>query len=518
MKIAVTSSWLTDMDHSVKRMLKLIEEDDSLSMSGEMICQRKPELVANVEEFNQLYRSLAERYDHITKELCKSVSRGSGNTESGYDQDAALLTPDVKVGLHKSGHQAASLDTSPSSPSADSVFSLKDGSESSSSSTSDSESESFVNNYLRSPPNINSQSLQKKITEMETELSTVKDKLQTREADLELEKERALELENQIVELETRVSDSDLKSRMLVEKLEAADKEIEKLKSELIDRTSEGNELQIRLELAREDIANIEDQLDSERRHVSELDERTAGYIADVSDRDLKIGKLKATLHDAEEQFSQEKAQLQSDVLSLSEKQGLLDVKLKEWELKTKELEDKLLLSEAERMEMQRLHLAQVMALQDESNQLKVELDQQRERVEVLNKDFDRCKLKYDMLMAEKDGVSARVDTLMANLSDRENQIREMERHLCQLREEHEELIHGSQSAQKLVDELKLRAEELQKEVDRQRVEISDGAEEKREAIRQLCFSLEHYRSGYQELRQACQAFIGHKRNVVMAA
>ncbi|XP_024025296.1 protein NETWORKED 4B isoform X2 [Morus notabilis] len=490
---ANSSKWLAEnlkeMDHSVKRMLKLIEEDDSLSMSGEITSQRKSELVANVEEFNQLYRSLAERYDHVTKELCKSVSQGSGNTESGYDQDAALLTPDVK-----------------------------DGSESSSSSTSDSESESFVNNYLRSPPNINSQSLQKKITEMETELSTVKDKLQTREADLELEKERALELENQIVELETRVSDSDLKSRMLVEKLEAADKEIEKLKSELIDRTSEGNELQIRLELAREDIANIEDQLDSERRHVSELDERIAGYIADVSDRDLKIGKLKATLLDAEEQFSQEKAQLQSDVLSLSEKQGLLDVKLKEWELKTKKLKDKLLLSEAERMEMQRLHLAQVMALQDENNQLKVELNQQRERVEVLNKDFDRCKLKYDMLMAEKDGVSARVDTLMANLSDRDNQIREMERHLCQLREKHEELIHGSQSAQKLVDELKLRAEELQKEVDRQRVEISDGAEEKREAIRQLCFSLEHYRSGYQELRQACQAFIGHKRNVVMAA
>ncbi|GMN41122.1 hypothetical protein TIFTF001_010330 [Ficus carica] len=507
------------MDQSVKRMLKLIEED------GETDGQRRPDLAANVQEFHQLYRSLAEHYDRVTKELCKSASQGSGNSESGYDQDAALLTPDAKVGLHKSGLQAASLDTSPSSPGADSVFSLKDGSESSSVSSSDSESEPFVNNYLRSPLNINSKSLQQKISELETELSAMKDKLQTRETDLELEKEQVLELQRRIVELEIRVSDSDLKSKMLLEELEVAmdmlkgsDEEIEKLKKELIDRNSGGQQLQNQLELAREEIAMFEAQLDSERRQVLELEERIARYIADVSDRDLEIEKLNVALHDVEEQFSQEKVQLQSDFLSLSEKQVLLDMEFQEWVLKTKELEDKILASESEKMEMQRLHLAQVMALQDENNGLKVELDQRREHVEVLNKDFDRCKLKYDMLMAEKDGLNAKVDTLMANVSARDDQIHQMERHLSQSCQKHEELINASQSAQKLVDELNLRVAELQKEVDRQRVEISNGAEEKREAIRQLCFSLEHYRSGYQELRQACQAFVGHRRNAVMAS
>lgn len=488
------SKWLAEnlkeMDQSVKRMLKLIEED------GETDGQRRPDLAANVEEFHQLYRSLAEHYDRVTKELCKSASQGSGNSESGYDQDAALLTPDAK-----------------------------DGSESSSVSSSDSESEPFVNNYLRSPLNINSKSLQQKISELETELSAMKDKLQTRETDLELEKEQVLELQRRIVELEIRVSDSDLKSKMLLEELEVAmdmlkgsDEEIEKLKKELIDRNSGGQQLQNQLELAREEIAMFEAQLDSERRQVLELEERIARYIADVSDRDLEIEKLNVALHDVEEQFSQEKVQLQSDFLSLSEKQVLLDMEFQEWVLKTKELEDKILASESEKMEMQRLHLAQVMALQDENNGLKVELDQRREHVEVLNKDFDRCKLKYDMLMAEKDGLNAKVDTLMANVSARDDQIHQMERHLSQSCQKHEELINASQSAQKLVDELNLRVAELQKEVDRQRVEISNGAEEKREAIRQLCFSLEHYRSGYQELRQACQAFVGHRRNAVMAS
>ncbi|MCI53954.1 tropomyosin-like, partial [Trifolium medium] len=46
----------------------------------------------------------------------------------------------------------------------------------------------------------------------------------------------------------------------------------------------------------------------------------------------------------------------------------------------------------------------------------------------------------------------------------------------------------------------KLRVEELVKEVSRQNGVISDKDEEKREAIRQLCYSLEYYRSRYREL------------------
>ncbi|KAI7999049.1 Protein NETWORKED 4B [Camellia lanceoleosa] len=63
--------------------------------------------------------------------------------------------------------------------------------------------------------------------------------------------------------------------------------------------------------------------------------------------------------------------------------------------------------------------------------------------------------------------------------------------------------------------ELRSRVRELEEEVEKQREVIIEGAEEKREAIRQLCFSLEHYRNGYHRLRQA---FVRHKRFPVMAA
>ncbi|KAK9913884.1 hypothetical protein M0R45_037688 [Rubus argutus] len=155
------------------------------------------------------------------------------------------------------------------------------------------------------------------------------------------------------------------------------------------------------------------------------------------------------------------------------------------------------------------------MVLQGEISRLTVELAERGRHVEAVNKDFDRFKLKYDMLMAEKDELYAKVHNLLKNVSCRDDQIREMEGHLRQLHKEHEDLIAGSEIARKLVDELKLRGEELQEESNRQNVVISDGAEEKRKAIPQLCFSLEHYRSGSKEVRQA---FGGHKWRAVAAA
>uniref|UniRef100_A0A5B6YS42 Uncharacterized protein n=1 Tax=Davidia involucrata TaxID=16924 RepID=A0A5B6YS42_DAVIN len=117
--------------------------------------------------------------------------------------------------------------------------------------------------------------------------------------------------------------------------------------------------------------------------------------------------------------------------------------------------------------------------------------------------------------MAERYELNAKVPALVAEVSSRDDRIDQMANHLHQLHMEHVELIAGTERARKLVEELRSRVQELEEEVGRQRVEILEGAEEKREAIRQLCFSLEHYRNGYQKLRQA---FIGQKRFPIMAS
>ncbi|XP_024184441.1 protein NETWORKED 4A isoform X1 [Rosa chinensis] len=497
---------LEEMDQRIKQMLKLIKEDgDSLPRNVAEDSYKKPELI---EEFQRLYRSLAGCYGHLAKE-------------------AHMQTPDGKVGLHKSGHQVVGLDMSPSSGGSSPALSLKKGTESSSSSSLESESESLnlsPSNYSIPPLNMDFDSQGwERIMELEEELSSMKEKLQTREADLEQEKLRVSDLQKQIAELESRASETDNDIGRLVRELEVitarlkgSDEENARLKQEVTEKVSEGvKEMQGHLAVAEEDIAMLEAQLDSERKHVLELQERIVKYDADLVGRDLELMELKSALHDAQDQFSVERADMQFHISGLSENQTILETRLEEWEWKNRNLEIEIRQHQTDKMELEKMRVAQEMVLQGEISWLKVELAERGKHVEAVNKDFDKFKLKYDMLMAEKDELNAKVHTLMANVSCRDDQIREMEGHLRRLHTDHEDLIAGSESARKLVDELKLRVEELQEEVNRQRVVISDGAEEKREAIRQLCFSLEHYRSGYKELHQA---FKGHKWRAVAAA
>nr|XP_016497687.1 PREDICTED: kinase-interacting protein 1-like [Nicotiana tabacum] len=68
------SKWLEqslqDMQEKVESVVKLIEEDgDSFAKRAEMYYKKRPELINFVEESYRAYRALAERYDHLSKEL-----------------------------------------------------------------------------------------------------------------------------------------------------------------------------------------------------------------------------------------------------------------------------------------------------------------------------------------------------------------------------------------------------------------------------------------------------------------
>ncbi|KDO67570.1 hypothetical protein CISIN_1g037185mg, partial [Citrus sinensis] len=529
-----SSRWLAEnleeMDRSVKQMQKLIEDGESLSKF------HRPELTAHIEDFYHLYQSLAERYDHLTGELQKNVPsdiplQGSGNTKSGFAQGSPLLTPDRKMGLHNTSCQATSSTSGGSSN-----FSLKEGAELSSPSSSDSESEfsnSSVKIHRDAPINMDGKELTEEAnetyeellgrviqyedklrvlnlslqlseeevarlkSELHSQIESAKRDVNIKEADLEMERRQVFELQNYVRELETRLSESNFEIERLMKELEGT------------------HQLQGQLKLAQDDVTTLNAKLDYERMQVLKFQERIAKVETNLSDRNNEVAELKIALSDAEEKFTLDKAQLQSEMFCLLEKQALLDARLKEWELQGKALEDKIRQCETEKMEITGLHEAQERGMQSEINQLKVEVCERDNRIEALNKIMDSLKLKYDMLMAEKDEINAKVNTLMAEARSRDNHIGQIEEHSRKLHMEHAELIAASESSRKLVDELRFRVKELENEVDRQRMVILDAAEEKREAIRQLCFSLEHYRSGYQELRQA---FLGYKRPAVMAA
>ncbi|RDY04153.1 Protein NETWORKED 4B, partial [Mucuna pruriens] len=482
---------------------------------------------------------------------------GSENSDAGRDQGNVSVTPYYtpypKHMLLKSGLEPVNMDFSPSSG-GDSSASMKEGygsPSSSSSSSSDSEQQSqivgqektddisweteirsydeLLKEFLKKEEELRVSNFKLKLSEeeiMKLKIQTEKSEgqlnsalleLKVKEHNLEYEKEQVLELQKKTADLETHVPDCCYKIAKLVAKLELAEEqlkisndEIARLKEELDSRSSGTRELQGQLEVAEDNVATLQSQLDSKRKQNRDLEDKITWYKANEVNHELEVQKLNAEMLDAQAQFSLEKDQLHSDIACLSEESIHLGAILEEYESRSNVLEDKLSQFEMEKLKLEELLATQQMVLQGEISCLKEELDQRRHDVEAVNKEFDRHKHKYDMLMTEKDEANAKIDNLMAEASFRDNQVANMEREMFQLRGQKAELISGSAATLNLVNELKLKVDELEKEVTQQNAVISDRAEEKREAIRQLCFSLEHYRSGYKEL---LQAFAGHKLN-----
>ncbi|KAK4273751.1 hypothetical protein QN277_017087 [Acacia crassicarpa] len=375
--------------------------------------------------------------------------------------------------------------------------------------------------------NVKIQISEKEITNLKSQMEKHKDQLNhvqnelnMREADLEYERGQVLELQKQTAALETHVPDYSNKIAKLIEEsevtreqLKASNDEITRLQEELFSRSCDGTQdLQCRIEAAEENIATLEAQLDSGRKHIQELEDRIIWHKTNETKHELEMQKLKAEMVNALERVSLEKNQLQS---TLSEEKLQMDNRVKVLESRSNVLENKLEECEAEKLKLKELHAAQQLLLEGEVPRLKEEVGQKKYDIEGLNKEFDRHKHKYDMLMAEKDEANATIHKLEAEVSFRDNQIENKERELSQFRKQQAELSSESEMKLNQVNELRLKVEQLEKKVAGQNAEILDRAEEKREAIRQLCFSLDHYRSGYQEL---LQAFIGHKRRAVVAS
>ncbi|KAK3218594.1 hypothetical protein Dsin_012564 [Dipteronia sinensis] len=159
---------------------------------------------------------------------------------SGSDQGSPLLTPDQKLGMHKSSHQAAS-------PSSGRGIPITIGGE----------------GFTEFP------SLIKKNQEAEDDNA---DSLLEGREDGSYE-----ELLEGIIELLKKLE-------LTRERLKGSDEEIERLKNELVNEISVGTHLvQGKLKLAQEDVAMLNAELDSERRKVLESQARIAKYERDLS-------------------------------------------------------------------------------------------------------------------------------------------------------------------------------------------------------------------------------------------
>ncbi|KAK8598328.1 hypothetical protein V6N13_094301 [Hibiscus sabdariffa] len=459
------------MDRRVKKMLKLIEEDaDSFAKKAEMYYKKRPELITQVEAFYRMYHSLAQRYDHLTEELRKNIppdlqSQGSGIPDIGSDLPPRCPSPDHRPSRRKSVPRAAGFDVFLASGGNSSHVYPREGDKSSSSTNSELE----FDDYSVYTGNEGDQGVSGKMAELEIGLNEMKEKLRM--------------LEEESVERGTQIDHSDLLARI----------------REYEEEMKIANE---RIQLSEDKITSLKIELQKYKQlRTADSESWIEGSVKMDKPDPIEVNQTlelenKISVLEKENQHVNNKMQALLEEFSITKEM----LKGSENENASLKLEKKQFYGTIQDLQ------GQLDTAQREILELKLELAERSNCIKVLNEDIETSK-------SERNGLMSEMYSLKAKVSSREVRIVQMDIQLHQLHMEHVKVIAKAEAAQKLEEELLSRVKELEDEIKRQRITILEGAESKREAIRQLCLTIEDYRNGYHTLRRA---FIGNKRIPVL--
>jgi chromosome segregation ATPase len=320
---------------------------------------------------------------------------------------------------------------------------------------------------------------------LEAELRKLQGIIKNLEGDLEKMSQEKLQFESQVEELEQAAQNLEYSSSEVV-KLQQVIKntqaELEKVAEEkqvLKERTMEFEQLFRDFEVSGKEVAKLPETI----KNLEAQLEKALGEKSTLQDR---IKELEQVMCDSLEKHSKEQSTLHADHLKLSEANASLESKLSSFET-----------------ELMRLYVDK------EEESLNSE-----KHISVLNQDLANIRSKLELLTSEKAAADGNMTNLLVDITTRDEKMKQMDDHLNQVKLEHDKLVSEFGVACKSLSELRARVSELEDEVEKQKLMVSESAEGKREAIRQLCFSMEHYRSGYQELRQLLH---GNRRPLVMA-
>lgn len=552
-------------------MLGLVEEEgESSAEKAEVYYKERPVLVAHIKNLYRMYRALADRYNNVTEELRKNIpsslqSHGScGISES--DRETRSPFPSAETDMEdtmaqrKPKNQSDCFDVSMGSGVSSDVS--KKGSDGSSSS---SESESELDESKEENGNM-FYALSQRIIELEDELHEARGKLDA------LEEKNMLSQSN--FGISSEVSEfSNVETENGFEKdLEEVNSEKEALEAVLLREAMASAAKQFEIELAHRDL-----EVDKCKQELREL---SAKYLHDKSVLVAETGTLQAVITNYEGELaklSQEKLQLGCRIEELEQAACSLDnsasemVKLQEVIKNTKAELEEVSLEKAETI--RNLEAQLEIALQDKSilqdrikelekvlcdsldqhsleksalsaelvalsevnaslegklTSIEAELRQayadrseeyknSEKEISGLNQELANLTSKIEVILSEKATVDNKLATLLSDITARDETMKQINDQLSQLNIEHAKVTAEEAVVRESLLELRARVSELEELVEKQKLAISESAEGKREAIRQLCFSLEHYRSRYQQLCQMLQQ--GQRRPLaVMAA
>ncbi|XVF36587.1 hypothetical protein REPUB_Repub19eG0070000 [Reevesia pubescens] len=288
------------MEEKVTNMLKIIDDDgDSFAQRAEMYYRKRPELVRIVEESYRAYRALAERYDHLSKDL-QSANRTIATVfpeqvpfaMDEEDEDNVSQTSTSFLSPDKSGVSTPSV---PKAPFAKKYF------------RSQSKAAAFPSSGLSKDEAVDEiDKLLKEILEMQTEREFVK-------SSYEKGYEKFCELENLINEKQKRVcnlqdefgvgsviDDNEARTLMATRALKSCQESVAKLKEKHEQSTEEARIESRRIKHVNKKFEAIRNKFNSPKTNQNEKHKHAASPTTDVDNMVYEIDSVEKERQDLE--------------------------------------------------------------------------------------------------------------------------------------------------------------------------------------------------------------------------
>ena len=295
-------------------------------------------------------------------------------------------------------------------------------------------------------------------------------------------------LEAESVRLQAVITNNEGElARLSQEKLQLG-RRIEELEQAVCSLDNSASEMVKLQEVIKNTKAELEEVSLEKAETIMNLEAQLERALQDKSKLQDRIKELEKVVCDSLDKHSLEKSALSAELLTLSEANASLEGKLTSMEAELRQ------------------------AYADKAE----ESMNSEKQICGLNQDLANLTSKFEVILFEKATVDNKLATLLTDITTRDEKMKQMDDHLSQLHLEHAKITADAAAMCETLSGLRAQISELEELVEKQKLAISESAEGKREAIRQLCFSIEHYRSGYQQLRQMMQQ--GQRRPLALMA
>ncbi|KAK7275845.1 hypothetical protein RIF29_16971 [Crotalaria pallida] len=333
------SKWLDqslqDMEEKVADTLKILDDDgDSFAQRAEMYYKKRPELVGFVEESFRAYRALAERYDHLSREL-QSANRTIASVfpeqvqyriDEDSEEESDMGTNASSSDPNNQTHNKNNIPKVPSIPKNDnfrnpSMLLTRKGPPKGNSTTLSKLAPSSTSGLTKDAAIGEIDKLQKDILALQTEKEFVRSLY-------ERAYEKYWEIEDQIIEMQTRVcslqdefgvgtmiEDDDARALIASTALRSCEETLDKLKEMQEQSSKEAKVEYQRVKEAHEMFENLKDDFIS--KYMSEQDqdskEKTESIRGEHESMDEEMASLEQEEHDLGLLREQIKEKLEKD-------------------------------------------------------------------------------------------------------------------------------------------------------------------------------------------------------------